>query len=294
MTFADMQNLVLFRLRQRGQNLVSSSSSPTNGVTDYDPPYLVSLALNTAYNEFLTATQEVMPATLFVPVSTVANTNRLHITPVPPTIAAAPGNALASNPYPWGGTNYTNPYALRVYEASYIQNVAGSPVLGSERYIPIVSSRKFRSITAGYLQRVGTYSAFPKALCQLFNEGNLEAWPGFGTSGDTLLLKICPDPQATDAFYGSTVAYPCAYGGVMSLPTDVPLIRPQFHMALVNHALVTLAAAADKMGLMQAAQAAYDAKVQECLDFHMSNGEGESEQRVEDPWVGVYDDATVY
>lgn len=284
-----MQNTVLFRLRQRGQNF---GNMPQNTNTDYDPPYLVKLALNTAYSEFLDRTKAVFAAPIIIASATVANTQRLPLNPVPvaSALCGVTNLALATMTYPAAAPfAYANPYVMNVHEFTYVQQTTSTTSPGPTRYIPIIATDAFRRFTGIYLQRQGASSAFPRRVSQMKNQQSLELYPGLATANDTIVMTVTPDPQATDAYYKGTGQYPCARGGIMYNDADIPLIASQFHMALVEHAIANLALAADKTGQAELSMARYEAKVQECLDSLIVLGEGASEQRVEDPWSNAFD-----
>lgn len=265
MNFQDMQNAVLQRLHQGGANWGSAAdNNPQNLV----PPYWVKLELNAAYGRFLALVKDfpvcVRPLRINFP--TTPNQNKVPINPCP---------SMAT------GVSLPNPAALQIYEFSYTQSG------GQERYIPFVSTATFRRFTAGYTQRLGSYSAFPDVLCQAFGRSFIEMFPGFATKGDTVNLTICPDPQGTEqAFPGKLSA---ANGGIMILDTDRPLIPDEFMQAIVEGAVAVMARSLDKPEIAQEAKAHWDQLVQEAIDYGSTAAEGDAEQQVIDTWFTTFD-----
>lgn len=262
-TFAQLQNKLLFRLRQHGVNF---GGTPNNTTTDWNPPALVTEVLNEAYGRFLADTVEARIAPLRIPVQPTANQNELPLVP-PPAIS---GNA-------------NNPCVLRVYEFSY--QLGQGATLSTEWYRPIVSTERFRRLTAGYRLRYGAYSLYPWFVCQQFNRGVLEMWPGTAESTDTINLTICPDVLATGTYSYTGTAPTCAQGGPMSGSTDVPIFPQQFHEALVEFALIELCASANRQWDIGVARQCYNDYVQAALDWGVTNGEGDPEQIIGDPFV---------
>lgn len=263
MTRAQLANKILFRLRQHGVNF---SGSPTNTTTDFDPPALVNLAINEAYAKFLSDTQEAWIAPLRISVQPTVKQNELPLNP-PPAIA---GNA-------------NNPFALRVYEFSY--QLGQGETLATEWYRPIVSTERFRRLTAGYRLRYGAYSLYPWFVCQQFGRSVLEMWPGTNANTDTINLTICPDILATQAYTYTGATPTAAQGGPLVNDSDVPLGPAQFHEAIVEHALIELAMAANKQIDTSTAAQRYEAFVANALDYGLTRGEGDPEQIIGDPFM---------
>jgi hypothetical protein len=258
MNFGDLQNVVLFRARQHGVNF---GGAPGNQTTDVDPPYIVQLYLNQGYNEFLSRTQEAGIATLKVSFLTF-NAQQ----------SGVGGQFIPLNPIPaLGGT--VNPSALRVYEFTYTQAAA------QERYIPIVGTARFRRWAGGYTRRLGNYAAFPQVTSQQFGKRQIDMVPGIGVNGDTINLTVCPDPQSSPA------NCPASNGGILANNTDVPLVPPQFHNALVEYALAEVCDANGKSAQRDVARKRFDLYVEQALEFGASYGEGDSEQSVVDVWA---------
>ncbi len=260
-----MQNQVLQRLHQPA----NWGGSAPNTAQSLVPPYWVKLALNTNYGRLLAAVKDfpvcIKPLRINFP--TMANQNAVPISPCPST-----GSGSVSIP---------NPAALQIYEFSYTQSA------GQERYIPFVSTAKFRQYTAGYTQRLGAYSAFPDILCQQFGRGFIQMFPGFGTNGDKINLTICPDPMATEN--ATPGALSCAQGGIMSLDTDRPLVPDEYMQAIVEGAIYEIARALDKTEIANDAKAHWDTMIQEAIDYGSTCAEGDAEQKVIDNWFTTFD-----
>lgn len=251
MTFQDMQNAVLQRLRQRGVNFGGTAAG---SATDFDPPYAVKMYLNTAYNEFLSRTQQNPIASIKVSFPTTLNAQSYGLNPIP-----ANGGVI-------------NPAALRVYEITYTQ--AGA----QERYIEGVSSPRFRALTGNYVRRFGNNGPIPRYWAQEFGLRTLDLWPGTSTAGDLISATITPDPQSSPA------NCPCSNGGAMVNDADVPLIPPQFHIGLVSYALGQMFDAGTQFAQRDNALQQWEQKIQEALDFGSATGEGDAEQVVTDFW----------
>jgi hypothetical protein len=266
MTFADLQNFVLSRLRQRGVNF---GAPPTNVATDFNPPYEVALALNNAYNEFLRATLDYRIATIDVDFLTTTGKISYSLNPLP--------NA-------YGGA--IRPAIMQVYEFRYIYGSGAN--VSQERYIPSISSVAFRAFTGAYTQRYGALAGYPYRVCQQYGMREIDLFPGTATTGDTIRLFACPDPLSTEAAYpGGQI--PASAGGILVNPTDVPLIAPEFHLALVYHATAFLCGQADKQTGQQINAALYSQKVDEAQEFGAATMEGDAEQRVFD----IYPDSAM-
>lgn len=279
MTFGDMQNFVLARLRQRG---VTFGATPGNTATDLSPPYEVALALNTAYNEFLRSTLDYRIATIDVDFTTQANVNSYSINPLPNGVLRTTSGGVL------------RPALMQVYEFRYLYGTgtSGSPAT-QERYIPSLSTVQFRAFSGAYTQRYGAYGAFPRRVCQQYGLRTIAMFPGTATAGDTIRLFACPDPQSTEATYpGGQI--PCAAGGVLYNPGDTPIFAPEFHLALVYLATAILCEQADKMAAATLNRSLYTAKIDEAQEFGAATMEGDAEQRVFDPYVTAFDlDAAV-
>ena len=251
-TFGDLQNGLLQRCRQSGANW---GGTPTNTGTSLLNPYRVQLELNQAYNRVLAVVKDFPIATVEVSFPTVANTTRISINPCPNTALGA-----------------ANPSLLQVYEYKYTQ------AAGQIRYIPFVSDTKYRQYTAGYNQVLSSFSAFPDVLRQTFGLRVIDAFPGYGTSGDTITITGCPDPIAT----GTTL--PCANGGLMVAVGDVPILPAEFHPVILAGAVMAVAPDLDKEQIFNDAQKVWDAFVQEMEDFGSTVAEGDAQQIVIDTW----------
>jgi hypothetical protein len=256
-----LQNFVLARCRQRGVNF---GLPPAGAATDLDPPYEVALALNTAYQEMLRATIDSRIATLDVDFLTQAGKNSYSI-----------------NPLPNGYGVTIRPAIMQVYEFRYIYG--NGPSVSQERYIPSLPSVAFRRLSGAYTQRYGAFSAYPYAVCQQYGRREIALYPGTATTGDTIRLFACPDPQSTEAAYpGGQI--PCNGGGIMVNLWDAPLIPPEFHMALVYLATAILCEQSDKLAGAQLNRTLYAAKIEEAQEFGCVTMEGDSEQRIVDPY----------
>lgn len=268
MQFSDLQNSVLQRLHQAGANWGGSASNTSSNLI---PPYWVKLELNLAYGRFLALVKD-FPAVvqpLKVQFPSMSQQKQWPINPLPSS-----GTGVAPS--------LGNPAALQIYEATYTIST------GQERYIPFVSTNTFRRYTAGYTQRQASFSAFPNVLCQQFGRGFIQLFPGTGTNGDTVTVTFCPDPNATaTAWPGNQI--PCAQGGQMVNDSDVPLIVPEYHPALIEGAVWSMARALNKPQIAADAKALWDQLVQEAIDFGSTVAEGDAEQQVIDTWVTQFD-----
>jgi hypothetical protein len=256
MTFGDLQNLVLWRLRQRGVNF---GGAPSNGASDYNPPYIVGVLLNEGYAEFLSRTQDYPIAALRVIFPSTANAQSYSLSPIPPN----------------GGT--LNPFATRVYEVTYTQNAGGG--VGIEYLVPIVSTVRFRQMSGAYTRRNSYYGPRPLVAAQLYGKPQLDVLPGTATAGDHFSATILPDVVAT----GTTL--PAAQGGSLQNNADVPIMPAQFHMALADYAVAKAGDAADKTAQTEAALKSFEDYVLRAMEYGASRGEGDPEQRVTDTWA---------
>jgi hypothetical protein len=259
-SFADLQNLALWRLRARGAVF---GGTPNNASTDQNPPYLVQQLLNTGYNEFLSRTLESGIATLKVSFLTVANAISYPLRPLPPTPTATP-----------------NPAALRVWEGTYT-TAPGGQNGGYEYRFDLVSTRRFAAITGAYTRRLSWFG--PRVIygSQEFGKPILDVAPGTATAGDTIALTIVPDPLNAPA--GLT----CAQGGPMQLPTDQPLFPSQFHPALVEYVVMHAGDASNKTTQIDRAEKQWEKKIAEAQEFGANYGSGDSESGVQDVYVGT-------
>lgn len=264
MNFQDIQNAILQRLRQRGVNW---GNSPSNFSTDLVPPYWVKQEANNAYGRFLGIIKDYPIATLDVFLSSSANAPSIPLNPVPSL-----GRVM-------------NPAVMQVYEMSYV------PSGGQERYIPFVSAKKFRDYTALYQQRLGNFAAWPDFVTQLFGKKIIDMSPGTSVQGDVIHLTVCPDPLLTNAAsYPTGNAPSCNAGGIMKIDSDIPLLPPDYHQAIVEGAVFTIAKSLDKKETQDDARAEWDRYVQEALDFGSTVAEGDAEQSVDDYYGGQSDD----
>ena len=255
-----MQNLSLFRTRAFGVNW---GGTPTQPPTSIEPGYFVKLLINTAYNEFLTATKDFPIAALKVSFLTTLNTASYPMNPIP--AAAAPLPVIV------------NPSALNVYEMTYTQ--AGNV----ERYIPLSGTDRFRRIAGGYVRRFGNNSVLPQSASFLFGRRQLDIVPGTANVGDTISLTVCPDPQSSPS------GCPATNGGILVADSDVPLIPPQFHMALVEYAVMKLCDGLERPGQIKDCQAEWQRYISDAQMFGSAFGEGDAEQHVYDPF-DIYDE----
>lgn len=251
-TCGDLQNGLLQRCRQSGVNW---GGTPTNTATSLLPPYRVLYELNQSYSRVLALVKDFPIATIEVSFPTVANTSRVSINPCPNTALGA-----------------ANPSLMQIYEYKYTQ------AAGQIRYIPFASDSKYRQYTAGYNQVNSSFSAFPDILRQTFGLRVIDAFPGYGTSGDTITLTGCPDPIAT----GTTLS--CANGGLMVAISDVPILPAEFHPVILAGAILQVAPDLDKVKVGEDAQKSWDAFVQAMEDFGSTTAEGDAQQSVIDTW----------
>jgi hypothetical protein len=281
-TFQDIQSYILARLRQRGVNF---GGVPGNGATDLDPPVLVKLAANTAYNVTLRRTLDFRPATIDVDFLTVAGATNFSLQPLPNGYNGATGFVPNSA---------LRPAIMQVYELRYFYGNPGAVGgLAQERYIPSISTVKFRRLTGGYTQRQGTLGPFPRRVVQIYGLKRVDLFPGFATTNDTVKLYACPDPQGTEQAYpGGQI--PCAYGGQLTNPLDVPLLPNDLHMALVHHATAQLCGISDKASEEKKEYALWQSYIDVLDEYGATTMEGEAEQQVEDIWSTSFDVDAVY
>lgn len=247
-----MTNAVLQRARARGVNFGGPAG---NTAGDFNPPYAVKLFLNTGYNELLSRTQQSPTATLEVSFPTTASAEAYSLNPIPP-----------NGPL-------VNPAALRVYEMIYQQ------LGGIERYIEGTSSDRFRRYSGNYVRRYANFGPMPRYWTQSFGLRQMDLFPGTVAVGDVIILTITPDPQSSPA------ACPASNGGVLVNDSDVPLVPPQFHMALVDYALSQFLDAGGQTAQRDVARQRFEDKVNEAIDFGSSTGEGDPEQVIGDVWA---------
>jgi hypothetical protein len=248
-TFQDLKNATLFTLRMRGYNWGATAQ---NTSTDFDAPYANKLFLNLGYQEFLSRVQDTSMGALKVSFPTVANVNAYSLNPVPPNGATI------------------NPSCFRLLEATY------TPANAAELRFPILSTVNFRNLCGGYIARLSNFSLYPNAGCVLFGRRQLDIYPGTAIVGDTISLTIIPSPME------STTS--CANGGPMVNDADMPLIYPQYHMALVEYAVAKICAAANKTSQEKQALAYFEQYVQKALDEFTTYGEGDSEIFVQESY----------
>lgn len=265
-----MANLVLARLRARGVNF---GGAPTNVGTDYDPPAEVLDAINEGYSQLLDDTQDFRVAVLDVDVLTIAGAQSYSTQSLP----NGPGV----------GNNALRPAAMRVYEMRYAYGNSTAGTLAQERRIPYVSTDKFRERTGNYTMRLNSGSAFPYCWTSQYNIPRIDVYPGTATANDTLRLFICPDPLGTEAAHPGGIV-PCSLGGILNVGNDVPLILPRsLHVGIVHWATALLAPQADKGAVADRERALYDNVVELAEQHGAASGEGDSEQRVVDPWAAL-------
>lgn len=272
MTLADMQNVVLSRLRGQGLNFGGAPSSPSMGTT---PLYQVTLYLNYGYNEFLTRTMDYqMPGcALKIPFSTLANVSSYPLYPPPNTPSVT---------YPFVTTSYTpnspNPAVMRVFEMTYTQSPGSTPP-GQELYVPLIGTTRFRQWAGGYTRRLANYSSVPEVASQQFGKNIIDILPGTAVAGDLIQLTIYPDIIATGT------RLPASGGGVLVNATDVPLVPPSMRMALVEYAVMQLADSLQRPGTRDRAEQRFEQYLQNAMELGFRYGEGDSEQVVFDPWT---------
>jgi hypothetical protein len=252
-TFQDLQNLSLWRLRQRGVNF---QAAPGNGPNDVVPPYVINTLLNLGYSEFLTATIEAYIATLKTSFLTVANATAYSLRPMPNTPA-----------------NVANPAPLRVLEVTY------TTATGMEYGVELVDTKRFASLSGNYSRRLSWFGPRVQYAARLYRRPQLEVLPGTATAGDTMSVTFVPDPA-------NSAGVACALGGPMSQAGDVPLIPAEFHQALVEYVVINAGSTLDKAVGVARAQEKWDSYVLKAL------GEGATEDggqpmSVGDRWAGV-------
>lgn len=257
MNYRDLKNNVLQRVRSRGVNF---GASPQNQPGDFEPPYYLNQRINQGYGETLRRTLDIPQAPLFVTLLSTLNATGYSLNPI-----AANGPTI-------------NPSALYVYEATYTP--AGTP----ERPLPIVDTNTFRMITGNYVRRFGNFGPIPYVACQLFGERRLEVFPGTAVAGDTITLKICPDPESSPA------GCLASNGGLLQGDTDVPLFTPTLHRAIEEWAVYLLLDVKNRGEQRKEALEAFNTIIDEALAYAATTGEGYAEQRVVDQYrFATYD-----
>ncbi len=256
-SFQDLQNLSLWRLRQRGVNF---GNTPSESVTDQNPPYAVKLLLNMAYSEFLSATIEAQIATLKTSFLTTANATNYSLAPLPVT--------------PLGGPN---PAVLRVIEATYTTQTGGQNA-GYEYGISLVSSDRFAAIAGDYTRRLSYFGPRVEYAARLYRRPYLEVLPGTAVAGDLISVTIVPDPNASPATLAASL------GGPLVNDADVPLFPQQFHMALVEYVMMNAGDAGDKGGQVQRAEQRWQRYVDAALNEGGTEDGGEP-MTIVDSWM---------
>lgn len=258
MIFQDLQNEVLFRIRGRGVNFGGAINTNAGDILT---PYQIKLKLNQKYNEILFRTRDAAPWPMKIKVATVASTNNYGLRPI--------GNDPNGNP---------NPVAMRLIRLDYTYAAGGQ--IGQTRRIRGYGTQKFDQATFQGALRLGAYAALPVVWSQMNSDPNsFDLYPGTATTGDILTLTIVPDPQAT-ARLAPTIT--CANGGPMVQDADVPLIPDEFHAALVEGAVADILRALNRKVEADDAKAAFEDYISQAQDFGVLEGEGESDQVVED------------
>jgi hypothetical protein len=246
-SFGTLQNLLLWRLRQRGVNF---GGQPGNAVGDSLPPIAAAELLNDGYAEFIGATLEARLVALKLGFLTVAG----------PTT----GNPLLGTSYPLaplpvaavGGA--AQPAVAWIYEGTYTTQVGGQNA-GYEYEFELCGEQRFKSLAGDYTRRLSWFGPRVIYAARLFRKPTLDVLPGTATAGDLIQLTIAPDPVKTGA------AVPCSGGGLMVNLTDVPLLPAEFHMALVEYGVMIAGDAFDKSGQVERAATKWDSYIQKAL-----------------------------
>lgn len=256
-TFNDLQNLLLWRLRQRGVNF---GNAPGNGAGDAVPPYVAQQLLNLGYNEFAAKTMESGIMTLKVAFPTVLNATAYSLRPIPPNGATL------------------NPAALRVLEGTYTTQ-AGGQNSGYEYEFELVSVTRFKQLSGDYTRRLSWQGPRTLYACQLYGRPQLDVLPGSPVTGDLIQLTVVPDPGNAPANLTA------AAGGPLANPTDVPLFPSQFHQALVEYGVMNAGSAIDKALDTKRAEDRWQQYIADALEFGATYGSGDPETRVLDTWA---------
>jgi hypothetical protein len=260
-----LQNVTLFRSRQRGANF-GNPGTPANTSSDYTVPTYVTDMLNEGYQEFLSRTKDYPLAPVQCWFKSVANAQVYPLNPLP------------ANP-----TGFANPKAMSCYEGSYFQGSAGGffpPGIGSvvEYRIDFVSVDRFRYASGQYQRRNSWSGPRPYVAMQRWGQPFVDILPATATTGDYMYFFVCPDPL------GSPVSVPAQLGGKLVNPSDEPLIDRQYHMALVEYALSQLLPALGRQQEADAAEKRFEKYVNDALMFGATRLSGDPEQRVIDTW----------
>lgn len=275
MNFVTLQNLVLKRMRLPGVNFVGPSLTPTNATTSYDSPTEVQVLLNQGYQEFISRTLEYAIVTVKLPFTFPQGLRRIPLTPLPTwTGMVGPGSPVVYNPA-----------VMRIREFTYYYGSSGSadPTSLTEYDVPLISTVRFKGMSGGYVWRRGSTGSRPYYAAQLNGDEHfLDVYPVASAVGDTATMTIVPDISATsDAFAGNPLVMPtCSNGGPMTLPFDVPLMPGQFHMALVDYAIMILSDGRDKPEMQAAAEKRWEGYIAQALEYGSTRNVGDPEQRV--------------
>lgn len=258
--FQDMQNLVAWRLRQRGVNFGGALNA---GANDQTPPYLIQGLLNTAYTEFLSRTIDTGIFVLKVAFPTVANATAYPIRPLP--------NNMSNQP---------NPAALEVLEATYTTATGGQNA-GIEYKFQLVSTTRFGAITGNYTRRQSWFGPRAYYGCRLYGRTQFDIAPGTATSGDTMQMTIVPDPA------NSPTSLTVAQGGPLQASSDVPAIPQQFHMALVEYAVYHGCMAVGRRDEAKDYKQNFEEYVAAAQNFGMVYNGGDPDNGVQDVYTGA-------
>jgi hypothetical protein len=238
MNFGDIQNTALWRLRQRGVNF---GGAPNNANTDAMPPYIIQALANQGYAQFLVETLEAQIVTLKLGFLTTSNATAFSLRPMPNTPTGA-----------------ANPAVLRVWEGTYTTQVGGLNA-GYEYEIELVSTQKFKSLSGDYTRRLSWFGPRVLYAARLYRRPQLDVLPGCATAGDLIQLTVTPD-------IANSPLCTCANGGPMVNLADVPLLPPEFHMAIVEYIVKEAGDAADKGGQVKRAQDSWAAYIAKALN----------------------------
>jgi hypothetical protein len=258
MTFQDLQNTALWRLRLQGANFGGAAANPT---TAPNPPYVVKMLLNQAYAEFVERTRAAQIVTMKTAFLTTLNAIQYPIRPLPL--------------YTDGVT--PNPAVLRIWEMTYTTQTGGENA-GYEYEIDLVNTVRFAQLTGDYTRRLSWFGPRVLYATRQYRKPFVDVAPGCATAGDFISVTLTPD------ILNAPADLTCAMGGPMVNDADVPLVPPQYQMALVDYVVALVGDAANKGQQIQQAQQRFDRYVAEALG-EGSTEDGGDPQTVQDNWV---------
>jgi hypothetical protein len=257
-SFQDLQNLALWRLRLQGVNF---GAAPNQPATAPNPPYVVALLLNHGYSEWIERTRAGLPVVLKTSFLTTLNAISFPLRPLPLYID---GVTL-------------NPAVLRLEQATYTTQTGGQNA-GYEYEIDLVNTQRFKYLAGDYTRRLSWFGPRILYATRVYRAPQLDVLPGCATAGDFVTVSFIPD------VLNSPSGVSCALGGIMVNPTDVPLMPPAYHMALVEYVVMNAGDAANKGKQVQDAQQKWERYIAEAIG-EGSTEDGGDPDNIQDTWM---------